>query len=62
MKKGKRKEKKGRKERREGRREGERVGKRENIILRLVGKSEMGQIESTVDLGGVMVVRLSRRT
>ena len=50
-----------RKEGEEGDREGERVEERENIILRLVGKSEMGQIESTMDLGGVMVVRLSRR-
>ena len=50
-----------RKEGEERDREGERVEERENIILRLVGKSEMGQIESTMDLGGVVVVRLSRR-
>ena len=49
------------KEGKEGEREGERVEERENIILRLVGKSEMGRIESTMDLSGVMVVRLSRR-
>ena len=56
----KKKEEEG-KEGKEGEREGERVEERENIILRLVGKSEMGRIESTMDLGGVMVVRLSRR-